>query len=110
MKMKRWFKEMFDPQEFNGLDTMAIGEAFNDPSVRREWLLGVFEAIRDMNLEVDRRLLSDSAYGLTDLCAKRKAYQDVLEAILDAKRKVTQGVRHNPRPVVGSIDLDRVTV
>lgn len=110
MKMIRWFRELFEPEQFGDLDIMAIGEAFNDSNVRREWLLMTLDAIRDVNFEADRRLLAGETFGLTDLCAKRKAYQDMLENVLSAKRRVTHGERPNPRPVIGGIDLDRVTV
>lgn len=107
-QMKRWFKEMFAPETFNNLDTALILGAFNDPGVRQLWLAYCFDEIQAMNLEVDRRLLSGSEMGLTDLCSRRKAFQDVLEAILTQRRKLTQDVRPNPRTLV-AVDLDRVT-
>lgn len=105
-KLTRWFVDFFHPSEFNNLDTAHISESFNDPMVRRIWLQGCFEELRRMNFEVDKRLLSGSEMGLTDLCARRKAFQDVLEAILSARRQVTPGIRPNPKV---EINLDRVT-
>lgn len=107
-KLKRFLSEIFSPESFNDLDTEAIGSAFGDLAVRTFWLNSCFDELKRINQEVDKRLLTDSMYGLTDLCARRKAYQDVLEAILTARRQVTQGVRHNPRPET-VINLDRVT-
>lgn len=106
--MKRWLKEMFAPDTFNDLDTSAIASAFNDPSVREMWLTYCFEELKRINLEVDRRLLVGSETGFIDLCARRKAFQDVLEAVLSARRKLSQAARHNPR-VLSDVNLDRVT-
>lgn len=109
-KIKRWFKDIFDPEEFNNLDTEAIRAAFNDVSVRNIWLSGCFEELKRINMEVDKRLLSGTNLQLTDLCARRKTYQDVLEAVLSARRQVVkepQELRHNPRP--SEVNLDRVT-
>jgi hypothetical protein len=108
-KIKRWFKEIFEPDNFNGLDTASIAGAFNDPGVRALWLTYCFEEIIRINQDVDKRLLLGSEMGLTDLCARRKAFQDVLEAVLSARRKLTQDVRPNPRPL-SAVNLDRVTV
>lgn len=108
-KIKRWLNEVFSPEEFNDIDMNAIGEAFNDASVRSKWLLALFDEMKRINTEVDRRLLIGHEFGLTDLCARRKAIQDVLEMVLSAKRAVAQEVRPNPRSQVSVIDLDRVT-
>lgn len=108
MKLKRWFKDIFEPDTFNNLDTTAIGNALNDSGVRAIWLAYCFDEIVRLNMEVDKRLLSGSEMGLTDLCARRKAIQDMLEAVLSARRQLTQDQRPNPRPLV-AIDLDRVT-
>jgi hypothetical protein len=107
--IKRWFKDMFSPEVFNNLDTALISGAFNDPGVRALWLAYCFDEIRAVNMEVDKRLLSGNDLVLTDLCARRRAFQDVLEAILSARRKITQGTNHNPRREI-LVDLDRVTV
>lgn len=108
MKIKRWLKELFEPEISNDLDVGLIGSAFNDPGIRAEWLSYCFDEIRRMNAEVDKRLLSGIEIGLIDLCARRKAFQDVLEAVLSARRKITQEGRPNPRREV-VVDLDRVT-
>jgi hypothetical protein len=108
-KIQRWFKEIFEPENFNGIDTASIAGAFNDPGVRALWLSYCFEEIVRINQEVDKRLLSGNEMGLIDLCARRKAFQDVLEAVLSARRKLTQEVRPNPR-ILSGVNLDRVTV
>ncbi len=108
-KIKHWLKEIFEPENFNGIDTASIAGAFNDPGVRSLWLQYCFEEIVRINQEVDKRLLSGPELGLTDLCARRRAFQDVLEAVLSARRKITQDVRPNPRPL-SAVNLDRVTV
>lgn len=107
-QVKRWLKEIFGAEEFNNLDTAAIANAFNDPGVRALWLVYCFEELRNINMEVDRRLLSGTEMGLIDLCARRKAFQDILEAIPSARRKLTQDVRPNPR-ILNDVNLDRVT-
>ena len=106
-RIKRWLKEVFEPETFNDLDVSAIGVAFNDQEVRAIWMTWVCDELRAMNMEVDKRLLSGSGASFTDLCARRKAFQDVLEAVLVANRRRMQEVRPNPRPSV--INLDRVT-
>lgn len=107
-QLKRWLRELFDPESLNNLDTMAISRAFDDAAVRHLWLIYCLDELTEMNLEVDRRLLSGEEVGLIDLCARRKAFQDILEAVLSARRKLTQEVRPNPRSLV-AVDLDRVT-
>lgn len=107
-KLKKFLSDLFNPE--NDLDIAGISIALNDASVRHVWLLKCLAELKDMNQEVDRRLLNQHEYGLIDLCARRKAYQDMLEAILSARRQVTgtQEERHNPS--VSGVNLDRVTV
>lgn len=107
-KFKRFLSDLFKPEYMNDLDMDVISSAFNDSGVRTVWLNACFEELRRINEEVDRRLLTENMYGLTDLCARRKAYQDVLTGILSARRIVTHGVPHNP-PSKVVVDLDRVT-
>lgn len=107
-KLKQWLSDMFSATYFNDLDTDLISSAFNDPGIRSLWLAYCFDEIKRINMEVDKRLLSGNDLGLTDLCARRKAFQDILEAILSARRKLTQDLRPNPHPQV-AINLDRVT-
>lgn len=106
-KMTQWISEMFSPEQFNDLDIFAIGEALNNSDIRQRWFLAVLEEIKRINVDVDRRLLAGSEFGIMDLCARRKALQDVLELVLSIKRQARQEDRHNPRPSV--INLDRVT-
>ncbi len=107
-KYIHWLKEIFNPGEFNGLDIDAIRSAFNDSSIRTVWLNSCFEEIKTINREVDKRLLTGTPLQIIDLCARRKAYQDMLEAVLSARRQVTQDVRPNPKVQV-DVDLDRTT-
>lgn len=106
--LKRWLTELFEADSFNDLDTAAISGAFNDPTVRSVWLAYCLDEIKAMNMEVDKRLLSGSEQGFIDLCARRKAFQDILEAIPASRRKLAQDIRHNPRPD-SIVNLDRVT-
>jgi hypothetical protein len=110
-KITRWFKDIFRPEEFNNMDTDLIRASFHDVSVRNIWLSGCFDELRRINMEVDQRLLTGTNLQLTDLCARRKAYQDILEAILSARRQVqknTQSDRHNPKVESSFVNLDRV--
>lgn len=107
-KIKRWFKDFFNPQDFNNLDMGAITESFNDAQVRGLWLLGCFDEIKRINLDVEKRLLRGTESSLVDLCARRKAYQDILESILAARRQVVAGLQDpRPNPKIQGVNLDR---
>ncbi len=110
-KLKKWLSDYFSPESFNDLDVDGIAQALNDSSVRHIWLTRTLAELKTINLDVDKRLVSGTNLQLTDLCARRKAYQDVLESILSARRTVVSGTqeqRPNPKaPVL--VDLDRVT-
>lgn len=106
-KIKQWFQEIFEPEEFNDLDISSIADALNDSEIRRRWFLAMVAEIKQINIAVDRRLMSGQDYGLTDLCARRKGLQDALELVLSVKRQGKQEERPNPRAQV--INLDRVT-
>lgn len=105
-KIPRFIKNFFTPKELHGIDFQEILDAMNDSGIRRMWILGVFEEMKRLNLELDKRLLSGNTLNIIDLAARRKAYQDVLEGILTAKRQVRS---HNPK-AKGEFDLDSVTV
>lgn len=107
-KIKRWLKDYFNPEEFNDLAVGDIANALNDASVRSVWLSSILEEMRQINISVDKRLLSGADLDITDLCARRKAYQDILEAVLSARRTVVQGTRPNPL-VKATVNLDHVT-
>ena len=107
-KLKAWLNDIFEAEDFGDLDIGAMGEALGDPTVRTLFLNACLDELKRIHLDVDKRLLTGSEMGLTDLCARRKAFQDVLESILIARRVVRKEVRHNPRPET-FIDLDRVT-
>ena len=97
-------KDLFSVKELQGLDVNELLMAFNDASVRKQWMFELCEDIKRMNLDVDARLLSGKP--INDLAARRKAYQDVLESVLAARRRIQK----NPNPKSGSFDLDSVTV
>lgn len=106
--MKRFpafIKELFGPKELHNLDVQDLLGAMSDPVVRKVWLAGVFEDLQRLNLDVDKCLLSTGQVHITDLAARRKAFQDILEGILTARRRV-----RDPNPRSGSFDLDSVTV
>lgn len=107
-RLKQWLCDVFDAEDYGDLDMGAIGEALGDPTVRTLFLNACLDELKRIHLELDKRLLTGSEMGLTDLCARRKAYQDVMESILSARRAVRKEVRHNPRSET-EVDLDRVT-
>lgn len=109
--MKRLLKCLFDYfAPSNDLDVSALGEALNDPGIRTRWLAAMLDEIRQMNIDVDRALLSSVPLALHDLCARRKAYQEVLAALLAARRNAaSQDVPPQSAPSRGLPNLDRVT-
>lgn len=110
MKIKRWLSELWEPERMNDLDISEISTALSDMATRYRWLETLVDDLKQMNSDIDRRLLNGKQEGISDLCARRKAYQDILESVLSARRTVTQAERHNPRhPVDEFINLDRVT-
>ncbi len=106
-KIARWLKDVFSPKELQGLDVQEIIAALGDEPTRKMWIYEVFQELKRVNLEVDRRLLAAQTSGLTDLAARRKAYQDVLDGILAAKRQIKNP---NPKSKTGEFDLESVTV
>ena len=103
-KIFKKFNDIFGPKQLQGLDSMELLDAFNDPSVRKQWMWEVYEELKRMNLCLDKQLLNGHPYNFYDLCARRKAYQDVLDAILSAKRQISTN-----NPAKGGFDLDAVT-
>lgn len=104
-KLTRWFSNVFSPKELHGLDVQEMLAALGDEPTRKMWIFDVFQELKRMNLEVDKRLLTGQTYHLTDLAARRKAYQDILEGILSAKRQIKN---QNPKSR-SEFDLDSVT-
>lgn len=104
-KIFKRFSDIFSPKALQGLDSHELLAAFNDPVVRKEWLWSVYEELKALNLKIDASLTSGADVSLFDLSARRKAYQDILEAILAAKRLAHS---HNPADKSG-FDLDAVT-
>lgn len=109
-KLHRWLNSIFSPQELQDLDAAELLECLGSPSIAREWLFTIYSDLKQMNLQIDQSLISGRDYNLADLCSRRRAYQDVLEAVKTAKKTVTQAPNHNPRPPAFDVDLDRVTV
>ena len=110
-KILKKLTDIFNPKEFQGLDSFELLDSLNDPTIRKEWLFQVIEELRRMNLQVDQKLLSNSEFRLVHLCARRKAYQDVLESILSAKRSVRTSVKsHNPSSKADPYALEDATV
>lgn len=104
-KLSRWLKDAFTPKELHGLDVQEILAALNEEPVRKLWMYEAFQELKRMNLEIDKRLLSNTTSNLIDLAARRKAYQDILDGILSARRQI-----HSQNPKTkGQFDLESVT-
>ena len=87
-KILKKFADLFSPKELQGLDSLELLDALNDAAIRKEWLWEVYEELKRLNLKVDASLRDGTVLNLRDLCARRRAYQDMLEAVLSAKRQI----------------------
>jgi hypothetical protein len=92
-KILQRFRDIFHPRELQMLDSLELLAALNDPMTRKIWLYETYEELKRLNLSIDAHLTAGMEFKFTDLCARRKAYQDILESILSAKR---QAKSHNP--------------
>lgn len=108
-KITRWMNDIFSPKQLQDLDALDLLDAMNDPVIRKIWLHTVFDTLKNLNLEVDKRL-QNGGFRIDDLCSRRKAYQDMLEAVMSAKRSVTMARNTNRAVPVGEFDLNSVTV
>jgi hypothetical protein len=107
-KIPRFLHNLFSPHHLQNLDVLELMNAFNNPTVRKLWLYEVYQELRSLNMGIETALLTNS-YVINTLSPRRKAYQDILEAILVAKRRCLE--EKDPDPQFKSeIDLDRVTV
>jgi hypothetical protein len=106
-KLPRWFKDIFSPKELHGLDVQEILAALSEEATRKLWMYETFQELKRMNLDIDKRLITGQTFRIDDLAARRKAYQDMLDGILSARRQLRT---HNLRPKSGEFDLDSVTV
>lgn len=104
--IKRFLSDVFDPK--HDIDIQAVGEALNDPYVRTAWLEGVLFSIKSLSLEIDKRLWMGNEYKLSDLCARRRAYQEILESVLSAKRQKPQAETQNQFSRMAHINLDKL--
>lgn len=99
--LKTFLHDIFGEESTN-LNLAGISSALSDATTRTIWLIDCLDEIKEIHLKIDKKLLSGPEYGLIDLCARRKAIQDVLEMVMTAQRKTgAQKPPHNP--------LDRVT-
>ena len=108
-KINRWLHSIFETKQLQNIDLMEILDAMNDPGTRKFWLWDVCEELKRINLEIDKRLVMGNELKLNDLAARRRAYQDVLEGVLLAKR-TAKSQFHNPLAGSEGFDLENVTV
>lgn len=104
-KIVNFLKDAFTPKDLSNLDVNELLMALNDSSVRKIWMYEMIEDLKRLNLEVDKQLLSKDPWEIKNLAVRRRAYQDILESVLSAKRRVRSP---NPRPE--SFDPESVTV
>ena len=104
-KIPAFLRDLFTPKEAYNLDVNELLGAMSDPIVRKAWLMDLFAQIQQIHFDVDR-LLAGGNSNIHDLAIRRKAFQDVLEGVLSARRRVK-----NPNPSDRSgFDLESVTV
>lgn len=106
-KLPRFLSSLFSPLYMQDLDVVDLLNLLNDPSVRRKWLFGIYEELRNVNLSVDRALLRGAGH-LDDLSARRKALRDMLELL--ARTRSSMGEKDHDLAFQAEVDLDRVTV
>lgn len=107
-KVPRFLSRLFSPNNLQDIDIYDLQAAFANDTVRRIWLYEVYQELRNLNLKVEKSLLGGYSQ-LNDLSARRRAFQDVLEMILTAKRRHVEEKHPDPR-IRSEVDLDRVTV
>lgn len=110
--MKRALKrlqELFEPAYLLDINFEELEMALANTTIRHRWMDRLIEDIKQLNLQIDRQLLSGADLNLSDLCARRRTYQDVLESLASIRRSVMKE-RPNPRAEAAFVDLDRVTV
>lgn len=107
-KIARYFKRLFSPRYMQDIDMMDLIHALNSETVRKIWLFEVYQELRNLNLGVDKALLGGDL-RINDLSARRKAFQDVLEMLITARKRSLAEKDPNPR-YMSEVDLDRVTV
>lgn len=107
-KISKYLKSLFSPEHMQNIDFSEVIQAFHNETVRNIWLYDLYQELKHLNISVDRSIMNNDLQ-LTHLSARRKAFQDVLEMILSAKRQAIEKKDPNPR-VVSEVDLDRRTV
>lgn len=107
-RIPRFFKSLFSPMYMQDIDISEIISALNDTRIRNVWLHDLYEELKRLNLDVDQALLKGETH-VTALSARRKAFGDVLEMILIAKRRKVEEKDPYPK-ILSEVDLDRTTV
>ncbi len=87
--------ELFNPSQFQELDVYGVLSALQNQAVLKMWLYEVLSQIKQLNLQIDQGLLSGKTYDISDLSAKRRALQGVLESALSIHREVRRDTSHN---------------
>lgn len=107
-KISKYLKSLFSPEHMQNIDFTEVLNAFHSETVRKIWIYEFYQELKNLNLSVDRSLLHGDA-RINDLSARRKAFQDILEMVLSAKRQAIE--EKDPAPkIMSEVDLDRRTV
>jgi|WetSurMetagenome_2_1015567.scaffolds.fasta_scaffold491048_1 hypothetical protein len=101
-------KDLFRPVDYQEINPQEIFDILADPSVRKAWLFEVLQELVRINRSIDQKLVSGVTFSITDLSARRRGLQFVLDTALAAKREVERAKSHNCD--MGVFDLDEVTV
>jgi hypothetical protein len=104
-KIPNLVREWFSPKSIQDLDIQDILAGMADPIIRKIWIADIFDELQRLNLEVDRRLLSGNDFHITDLAARRKAYQDILESVRSARRRAKGS---NPQSYLDGVTVQAV--
>ncbi len=107
-KISRYLKRLVSPRYMQDIDLADLLRAMNDETVRRIWLYEVYQELRNLNLGVEKALMGGDI-SISRISARRRAFQDVLEMILNARTRRLEERDPNPR-FESEVDLDRVTV
>ena len=90
--------DLFNPHAYLELDVYDVLDGLKDDVVRKNWLFEVLQEIKRLSLDIDKMLETGNVSGISNLSARRKGLQFVLEAAIEQKNAVHREPNHNPTP------------